>query len=540
MASNSKSAVTESTTRLAEKDDPVLSNLQDFIVRHGIYLSPSLSFRRVPGRGVGVYSTTRLRKGERIMDVPSSLLLTTASIPFNFAPKELRSKLPVHVLLAVYLAFGVSEQKKQELQPWMATWPKVQDFTESMCLFWPEKTRKPVTVRTGRGDDHGHGDISAGQKNKTATTSDQHITFRPVPQTLTGSWLGAREDGQILESEKPKFLDLQLAKFQSHIALANQHFPTHLTKSALSSKASQPLTTFTHAWANVNSRCFYHVAPGKRAPKDSNEAMAMVPAMDLFNHSHMANCNTSYDRKGFHVVTEQAISAGQELLLSYGAHSNDTLWTEYGFIMDPNGDDSIRGFDEVVLDGLTPIEMDVLEGVSYLGNYTLTAQGLCWRTEVVSWLGILSRNQWFRFIEGTLTPETIDRLHLQKTGNGSVKRRKGNNTTVAAQADVDVVLPSARARDKQIHWLTQLKTQAELSVQGLTLLDQMASEKDLLDIFADVEELFKAQGFEKAQVDDMMRLQAKQRRGMCLQRWSQILDTCRLGIEKLRKENTDK
>lgn len=530
MANNSEGAARLPAPQLDGKDDPILASLQEFIVTHGIYLSPSLAFRRVPGRGVGVYSTARLRSGERIMDVPSSLLLTTASIPFSFATKESRSKLPVHVLLAVYIAFGMSEEKRQKLQPWMATWPKVHEFTESICLFWPEETRKPLTLQIGGVSGDGDGYTSAGRKRKGEAITDHHVTFQPVPQSLTGSWLGASEDAPSSKSRRSKLLDLQLAKFQSHVELASKYFPAHLTKSA------PALTTFIHAWANVNSRCFYHVAPGKRAPKDSNEAMAMVPAMDLFNHSHVANCNTSYDRKGFHVVTEKAIPAGQELLLSYGAHGNDTLWTEYGFIMDTNGDDSISGFDEVVLDGMTAAEIDLLEGASYLGDYTLTANGLCWRSEVVSWLRILSRNQWFRFIEGTLTPEAIDRLHIQKMGNGSVKRRKGNNAAVAAQTDVDTVLPSVEARETQIHWLSQLEIQAELSVQGLTLLGQSAFEKDLLDTFADAEEILEAQGIKGTHLDRMT--QAKQRCGMCLQRWTQILETCRSAIARLRQEST--
>lgn len=531
MASNSRAPVASPVAQFDEKDDPILASLRDFNAKHEIFLSPSLALRRVPGRGVGVYSTARLRSGERIMHVPSSALLTSASVPFTFAGKELRSKLPVHVLLAAYIAFGMMEKKKQELQPWMATWPRVNEFTDSMCLFWPEMTRRPMTLRTGGEVDDAKSDASAVRRKGSQTTSHRETTFQPVPQSLTGSWLGAKE-----ATTSPKFLDQQLTKFQSHLALAKKHFPTHLDVSLSSASDSPALTTFIHAWANVNSRCFYHVAPGKRAPKDSNEAMAMVPAMDLFNHSNVANCNTSYDRKGFHVVTERSIPAGQELLLSYGAHGNDTLWTEYGFVMDANGDDSIRGFDEVILDGLTGAEKDVLEGASYLGNYTLTLQGLCWRSEVVSWISILSRNQWFRFIEGTLTPETVDRLHVEKIKGGNVKRRKGNNAAVAALADADVVLPSAKAREKQVHWLSQLKAQAVLSVQGLTLLGQAAFEKDLIGVFADAKESFVMQGFTGTQINDLMRSQAKQRRGMCFQRWTQILEICNAGIANLSRE----
>lgn len=517
-----------------EDDDPVLSSLQDFVVKHKILLSPSLAFRRVPGRGLGIYSTARLRSGERIMHVPSSALLTPASIPPGFAGKELRSKLPVHVLLAAYIAFGMTEEKKQELEPWMATWPKMHDFTASMCVCWPEGTRKPVTLRTSRAVKSG---IASKVHKDSETTADRVITFQPVPQNLTGSWLPTKEDIAFPKVSKPKILDLQFAKLESHISLASAHFPSHLPALGSLPSASPELTNFAHAWANVNTRCFYHVAPGKRAPKDSNEAMALVPVMDLFNHTHVPNCKTSYDRKGFYVATGEAIRAGQELLLSYGAHGNDVLWTEYGFMMDANGDDSVSGFDEVVLDGLTTAEKVVLEGAGYLGNYTLTAEGLCWRSEVVCWLGLLSRNQWFRFIEGTLTPETVDRLHLDNMRAGTAKRRKGNDTTIAAQ--VDAVLPSAKAREKQIRWLSQMKAQAEVSLDGLTLLGQAATEKDMLGIFADAEEALTAQGLRGARINDLMQSQAKQRLGMCLQRWTQVLEICHAGIVRLKQSRVN-
>lgn len=528
---HSTSNPTPPTIRPNEADDTVLSSLQGFITQHRIDLPSSLEFRRVPGRGLGIYSTADLPSGERIMHVPSSALLTTASIPFGFASKDLKSKLPVHVLLAAYIAFGMTEEKKQELRPWMATWPKMHEFIDSMCLWWPERTRSTVTLQMD-----GTGDNAEIHREDNDSTSARAITFQPVPPSLTGSWLRSKKDTPSSEAPRPKLLDIQLTKFHKHISLAAAHFPSHLSAPTSLQSASPELTSFIHAWAIVNTRCFYHLAPGKRAPKDSNEAMALVPVMDLFNHTNMSNCKTYYDRKGFYINAGRDIPAGQELLLSYGAHGNDLLWKEYGFIMDANGDDSVAGFDEIVLDGLTTAERDVLQGAGYLGNYTLTVEGFCWRSEVVSWLGILSRTQWFRFVEGTLTPETADRLHLDKMRAGATKRRKGND---AAVAQGDTTVPSAKAREKQIHWLTQLKAQAEVSLEGLTTLGQAAADTDMLDIFADAEEALTGHDLTGTSMGELRRSQGRQRLRTCLQRWTQLLETCNAAMVSVKERRSN-
>lgn len=523
---HSRSKPTPSKIRLEEADDTVLSSLQEFIAEHHIDLSDSLEFRRVPGRGLGIYSTADLTSGERIMHVPSSALVTVASVPSRFASKDMKSKLPVHVLLAAYIAFGMTKAKEQELQPWMATWPKLYEFIDSMCVFWPERTRKPITLRNGEAVENA--EIRRDDKN---STSDRAINFQPVPQNLTGTWHRSKEGTPSFEATKSKVLDVQLAKFQKHIFLASEHFPSHLSTSTSLQNASPGLTRFIHAWALVNTRCFYHLAPGKRAPKDSSEAMALVPVMDLFNHTNIPNCKTCYDRKGFYINAGQDIPAGQELLLSYGAHGNDVLWTEYGFIMDANGDDSVAGFDEVVLKGLTTAEREILQDAGYLGKYTLTAEGFCWRSEIVSWLGVLSKTQWFRFLDGTLTPETADRLHLEKLRTMAVKRRKGND---AAIAQGDNAMPSAKAREKQIHWVAQLKAQAEVTLEGLAILSEAAADKDMLDIFADAEDGLMAHGSTGIPMHEVRRSQAKHRLGMCLRRWTQLLETCNVAMQNLR------
>lgn len=47
---------------------------------------------------------------------------------------------------------------------------------------------------------------------------------------------------------------------------------------------------FTYHWLIVNTRCFFYLMPGQEVPEDRNEAMAMVPFADYFNHADVVVC----------------------------------------------------------------------------------------------------------------------------------------------------------------------------------------------------------------------------------------------------------
>lgn len=43
--------------------------------------------------------------------------------------------------------------------------------------------------------------------------------------------------------------------------------------------------TFLYHWLIVNTRSFHFLMPGDEAPEDRNDAMALLPFADYFNHS---------------------------------------------------------------------------------------------------------------------------------------------------------------------------------------------------------------------------------------------------------------
>lgn len=489
--------------------DEILSNLISYLNTHKITHSSALCFRRMPRRGIGVFTKNSIPAGTRIFHVPTPALFTTSSIPFFFASKALRLKIPVHALLAAYLTFGITEEQAKQMDGWTATWPTWEDFSASMPVFWPPSTRKEVVIES--------------PPEAKPTGAANQLLFTPLPPTLAGNWKSSTGPLSMANSSCVPLLDAQSAKLSAHIEITATMFPEHSI--SLRDPQSAIHQTYLYNWANINTRCFYHVASGKRPPKDSNEAMALCPGMDLFNHSDSATCHTSYDRKGFNITTRVDIAADTELLLSYGAHGNDLLWSEYGFAMDPNREDHVA-FDDVVLATQSEGDKKILSDTAYLGNYTLTPSGICWRTEVVSWLGVLTPPQWHRFLQGKLDPELADRAHLDNVRQDTGKRRKANNGHVAPSKNdsEDDWMPSTKAKQRQIAWLAVIRHQAEDSINGLLHLSEGTFHEQMMRVFSE-QQVASAHGSatgENVKTDTTVIERARLR--LCLTRWMQILE----------------
>ncbi len=95
---------------------------------------------------------------------------------------------------------------------------------------------------------------------------------------------------------------------------------------------------------------------------------------------------------------------GEEVLATYGAHSNDKLLIHYGFICSstPNGpsvDDSIS-LDHLLVPQLSSTISEQLLDAGYLGGYALlpAKNELCFRTQVAVRANLLTCNEWEYFV----------------------------------------------------------------------------------------------------------------------------------------------
>lgn len=95
---------------------------------------------------------------------------------------------------------------------------------------------------------------------------------------------------------------------------------------------------------------------------------------------------------------------GEEILATYGAHSNDKLLVHYGFVCShqPNGhspDDDIR-LDHLILPKLSQDVRERLQDVGFLGAYALlpATNELCFKTQVAVRAALQTCNEWEYFV----------------------------------------------------------------------------------------------------------------------------------------------
>ncbi|KAK5264282.1 hypothetical protein LTR96_010299 [Exophiala xenobiotica] len=156
-----------------------------------------------------------------------------------------------------------------------------------------------------------------------------------------------------------------------------------------------PMHLYQYYWLLINTRTFYYTPPRRETPPtDPDECLAIVPYGDYFNHSD-AGCKVSYTRSQYSVVADRPYNKGEEVFVSYGAHSNDLLLAEYGFILEDNQWDEAT-LDEVVIPLFTEGQSEALTNEGYFANFNLDKEGACYRTKVALRLLCMPLGQWRR------------------------------------------------------------------------------------------------------------------------------------------------
>lgn len=202
-----------------------------------------------------------------MVTVPLQAMLTTDSIPASFVRKfQSTENMSVHGLLAAFFTHGDPEDL-QKYELWMNSWPTRRDFESTMPLLWPRNLR---VSNSKRGDGDG----------------DEADDFQTVllPPSISGRWNTLRSEGSSMQ----KWEHQEYESFHQNL-LAQQE--KRLRDAWDSVSAVFPETdwnTFSYYWLVVNTRCFYFVPPGEEPPEDANDAMALLPFADYFNHSDVA------------------------------------------------------------------------------------------------------------------------------------------------------------------------------------------------------------------------------------------------------------
>jgi hypothetical protein len=443
------------------------------------------------------------------MHVPLSILVMPSP---TASPKRSSTRdgdditVRAHAKLAAQVAFG----DVQGQDAWQATWPTLLDFQTGLPLLWPQQTKEGYCRVCAR-----QSEVKASKElNGSNFCGHTDESFAVLPPAVTGLWAtvlsalptaGSKMKSTTRETDGKPLLPSQSAKFNLDLAAAQHLYPD------MDFSQTDILDRFTWAWCVVNTRCFYYVAPGVSPPEDSDEAMVLCPGVDLFNHaSH--GCEVTYDNEGFWVRAERMYKPGEEVMTSYGAHGEDTLMVEYGFLMggDTNAWDGV-GIDGVVLATLKVEEKKLLEDYGFLGGYTMRRDGVCWRTEVAARCVVMEVAKWDRFVAGRWIDEE-DEAQRQK-----MKKRRRNGAVDAKGEET----PKQMATRQMGRWLEQVKTEAENSLSGL----QAMKEDEIWRLFGTSNGV--------TAIGPGQKETAVARYDMVLRRWRQILDTSCKALESL-------
>jgi len=173
---------------------------------------------------------------------------------------------------------------------------------------------------------------------------------------------------QLLPKPARELLETQQHSFGRDWARVAKAFP-HLQRE-----------DYLRGWLIVNTRSFYYSTP-QMETYPPIDRLALVPVADLFNHAD-TGCGVSFTPDvGFVVSADREYHVGQEIFISYGAHTNDFLLAEYGFVSMANSWDKTC-LDDVILPRLSPAQKRLLRDRELLGPFLLDAATLgCRKTQ---------------------------------------------------------------------------------------------------------------------------------------------------------------
>lgn len=197
------------------------------------------------------------------MGVPTNAILTMDNIPSSFKD-QFPEGTAVQAIMAAYLTCG-SEEELAKYALWSKVWPTREDFEDSLPMLWPTAIRG----------------LTSPDTEVTASTSKSNV----LPPCISGTW-NTIQKGRRTHKYATEHQNLLTGQEQ------------RLGKAWADVTAVLPDTdwrSFSYHWLILNTRSFYWVPPDREPPEDRNDAMAMLPFADYFNHADIEVSHSKVD-----------------------------------------------------------------------------------------------------------------------------------------------------------------------------------------------------------------------------------------------------
>ncbi|KAI0637037.1 SET domain-containing protein [Trametes polyzona] len=331
-----------------------------------------LEARDVPGAGRGLFATKDIPPGSTLFEIPRKALMNITTVsPIYPSVKEgrLTSNQLVTMHLLLHKPLGEEDSKDRIFGPYISTLPR--DFSSHPLTWIVKRKLKKVDPC---------GDYFLDQVPPSSWEAIVKLSKR--------FWKDWEAVSKLLKE------DPTIAALSSRPML----------KMAKSLDSEEYLMDFLWAWLNVNTRCIFNRIQQSPSHPDN---FTLCPILDFANHGpgrthifpvidadiwgvppKLARRDSRAPRKAdaftFLGSSDYGLSAGDELLLKYGAHPNRFLFTEYGFVNpltdgavttnDYSAEVDVQDLVEELIEqsgSVAPLIKSTLEEAGYWGEWTL-------------------------------------------------------------------------------------------------------------------------------------------------------------------------
>lgn len=328
----------------------------------------NLTPAQFPGTGRGMMSTQFLRKGQMIISLPESCLLTTDTVIRSCLGAYITKWKPALSPLLALCTFLVSEKHAGDQsvwKPYLDILPK--SYTCPVCL-------EPEVVNL-------------------------------LPEPLKAKAEEQRTSVQeFFASSRDFFFSLQ-----------------PLFEEAIDSVFSYRALLW--AWCTINTRAVY-LRTGRRACLSSEPNIcALAPYLDLLNHSPNVEVKAAFNEESgcYEISTASSYRKHEEVFISYGPHDNHRLLLEYGFVSLCNPHACVYVSKEILVKYLPSTDKQMNKKISllkdhgFLENLTFGWDGPSWRLLTALKLLCLEAEKficWRKVLLGEVISDTNEKTSL--------------------------------------------------------------------------------------------------------------------------------
>ncbi|KAK9241118.1 hypothetical protein V1525DRAFT_393753 [Lipomyces kononenkoae] len=429
--------MTSSDSRLHGSQSEQLSKLVSELQSRGVSISDGILVEQIPGRGLGVVARRVIPAGERIVQFPVNALLNPRTVKAAIL-REISDGGPD----AASSIFNSTAHTNQNVD--VGRQPKLRPSVKG-------PTRQYATLLDSLSS---HQVLAYYLYREKLRPNSGWTAFWNVLPTLE-SLSGVPMVWDLLDRGRKRFLEYLPASTSDHAArMSNQFWDDFQAVKDMFINV-EDIELFTWAWLCVNSRCLYYYMSEART---SNDCMTLAPLVDFLNHSDEEHCSLQVSDAGpamkfFSLVTTRAYDIGEEIYLSYGAHTNSFLLCEYGFTLATNKNtelDITAELLEILKHGgrkgsrdrdkrvakIESSKLKFLEAHGYLGDYTLSVDTISYRTEVALAVAQVREEVCGDQTRDEPKARTIERSQLKSFISGASNGSKFKTKSAAILSDI--------------------------------------------------------------------------------------------------------